>query len=222
VVTGRLRQAWAWLTSAPVVTVATAVLITAITAATSYEHEFELAFRNGQPRWVAALLPFTVDGMILGASVVLLWAAGQGIRRPPWPVTALLVGIAATMGANLLAGWGRDWLGAAVSAWSGLALFLFSEVAMWLARARQKLAAGGDSQPAVNRLVPPPLSLAEALPLARAELVARGERHGEGRLAELFGVTRYQVRSALAERAAFGSLPPPSMNGHEKREDVTA
>jgi hypothetical protein len=198
------RLSWSWL--AVGVTMLTVAAITGITAAISYEHEYQLAHRNGQAPWVSSLLPFTVDGMILGASVVIVWAASQGIRRPWRPMSVLLVGIGATIGANLAAGIGDGWLGAAVSAWSGLALILISDVAMWLMGALRALAAGEELQRAVTCSCPPPLppatSLAEALPLARDELRARGETFGEETLAERFGTTRHKVRLALS--------PPPS------------
>jgi hypothetical protein len=130
---------WAWVV--PAVTYLTVSVICLITAAVSYEHEYQLAYGNGQVWWVSAALPFTVDGMILAASVVLLWAGSHGIRRPLRPVCVLLAGIAATIAANLAAGIGDGWLGATVSAWSGFALIATSDVAMWMAAAVRRLAA---------------------------------------------------------------------------------
>ncbi len=193
-----------WLTVGA--TFATVAMITVITAAISYEHEYELAHRHGQPPWVSSLLPFTVDGMIFGASVVLLWAAANGIRRPWRPLAVLLVGIGATIAANLAAGIGDGWLGAAVSAWSGLALIFISDVAMWLMNARRALAAGEDLRPvAACSCPPPPTSLAEALPAARARLRDLDEPSGEQALAGRFGVSRHQVRTVLAGPAGVQS-----------------
>jgi hypothetical protein len=58
---------------------------------------------DGQAPVGVVVQPFTVDGMILGASVVILWAASQGIRRPLRPIAVLVVGIGATIAANLAA-----------------------------------------------------------------------------------------------------------------------
>lgn len=202
---------------------AVVAVICGITAAVSYEHEYELAHHNGQAPWVASLLPFTVDGMILGASVALLWAAANGIRRPWRPLSVLLVGIAATIAANLASGIGDGWLGAAVAAWSGVSLILISDVAMWLTNTRRKLAAGESLRPvAACACPPPPVSLAEALVGARVELRDRGEPSGEQSLAARFGVSRHQVRTALAVPGDRGrdTVPEPgvpaaqSMNGH--------
>ncbi len=203
------RERWAWLV--PGVTYLTVLVITGITAAVSYEHEYQLAYRNGQAQWVAALLPFTVDGMILAASAVLLWAGTRGIRYPLRPFAVLVVGIAATIAANLAAGLGHGWLGAAVSAWCGLALILISDIAMWLAGMLRSLASGTVTQPAAGHACPPPpVSLAEVLPLARAELQQRGEPAGELALADRFMVTRNQVRKALAPTDPAGAAAVPS------------
>lgn len=198
------RPSWSWLTVG--VTLFTVATITSITAAISYEHEYQLARQHGQAPWVSSLLPFTVDGMILGASVVLVWAASQGIRRPVRPLAVLLVGIGATIAANLAAGIGDGALGAAVSAWSGLALILISDVAMWLMDALRKLAAGDDPRPAAAcSCPPPPVSVAEALPLAQARLRELGEPSGQQALADRFLITRHQVR------AAMGAASPPAL-----------
>ena len=143
-----------WSRTTVGVTLFTVAAITGITAAISYDHEYQLARHHGQTAWVSSLLPFTVDGMILGASVVLVWAASNGIRRPLRPLGVLLVGIAATIGANLAAGLGDGWLGAAVSAWSGLALILISDVAMWLTGELRKLARRGGSATGGQLLMP--------------------------------------------------------------------
>jgi Protein of unknown function (DUF2637) len=199
--TARPEPDHSWLTVG--VTFFVVAAICGITAAVSYEHEYELAHRNGQAPWVSGLLPFTVDGMILGASVVLLWAASRGIRRPWRPLAILLVGIAATIAANLASGLGHGWLGAAVAAWSGVALILISDVAMWLTNTRRALLKGErPDRPAGHECPPPPLTLAEWAPLARAQLKQDGEPHGEQALADRIGSTRHQVRQALASLVA--------------------
>lgn len=192
------RDRWAWAVPAATYMIVAAIMI--ITAAVSYQHEYHLARRNGQAPWVCTFLPFTVDGMILAASIVILWANSQGIRRPRRPLAVLVVGIVATIAANLFSDLRVAGLGPAVAASSGVALILLSDVAMWLTSTRRKLAAGEPAQPAAGcSCPPPPVTLAEVLPLARAELQQRGEKNGELELADRFGTTRYKVRSALGE-----------------------
>ena len=67
------------------VTMAVVAFVAAIAASASYQHQYELAIRHGQARWVAAMLPFSVDGMIVSATLVLWYAARRGHpRRSRW------------------------------------------------------------------------------------------------------------------------------------------
>lgn len=193
-VTRLARVDWAQATIFPGVAV-----ILGIMAAASYDHEFLLARGNDQAGWVAAVLPVSVDGLLLVASAASLWGLANGLRRPWRPYLALAVGMVATVGANLYSGLHYIWLQRAVSVWSGIAVVLAAEVGMWYIATRRKLAAGEPLRPAGACQCPgPPLTLAEALPLARAELLDRGEPAGEQALADRFGVKRYAVRSLLA------------------------
>lgn len=202
------RQPWARTTLG--VTLFAVAAIAAITGAVSYEHEYQLARHHGQTGWVSTLLPFTVDGMIVAASVVLVWAASVGLRRPWRPLAVLLVGISATIAANLAAGVADGWLGAVVSAWGGVSLILASDLPMWLTGALRKVSGIADPQPASDcSCPPPPVTLAEALPLARAELRRRGEPAGEQALADRFGTNRNQVRKGLAAPVVAGALDRP-------------
>lgn len=183
-----------------------------ITSAVSYEHEYVLARANGQVRWVAALVPFTLDGMIFVAGAAMLWAAMNGVRglRRLWqPGGVMLAGIAATIAANYYSDVRAAWLGPLVSASSGVAVVLMSAVAFWLLGEVRRLARGDDPRLAsVHSCPPPPLTAAEALPRARAHLRDIGEKYGEEALAERFAVTRHVVRTALTP-----TPPEPSLNG---------
>jgi len=48
------------------------VALLALIAGTVYLHMHLLVMRHGQPGWVAALTPLSVDGMIVAASTTLL------------------------------------------------------------------------------------------------------------------------------------------------------
>jgi len=189
-----------------------------ITMAISYEHEFVLARRNGQIAWVAGLVPFSVDGILVAASVALYWAGQHGmtgLRRLWQPLVTGAVGIAATVSANMVSDLRFWWLGPAVAASSGLSLVLISWVAFWLLRVQREQTSPEPepvaAQPAADCSCPPPaVTLTEALRAARAELQRRGEPTGEQKLADRFGVTRHQVRTILVE---------PSVNGHGEGAD---
>ena len=186
-------------------------------AAVSFDHEYQLAHGNGQAGgWVSAGLAVSIDGLLAVASVATIWAKAQGLRgfREMWrPYLALAVGIAATISANLFAGLHYIWLQRAVSVWSGLAVALGAEVVMWFVAARRKLARGEtEQQAAACSHPPPPITLAELVPLARAHLMDHGLPYGEQATADLIGVGRHQVRKAQASPVEPGArlTKPPA------------
>lgn len=191
-----------------------------VVSAVSYQHEYHLAHSNGQAPWVSSLLPFTVDGMLFAAGVALLWAGANrvtGWGRLWQPRGVLAAGILATIAANLYSDLRYWWLGPAVSASSGVSLVLMSAVAFWLVAEQRTVTGGDSSQRGKDCSCPlPPVTLAEALPLARARLKDDGELHGEEALADRFEVTRHKVRAALApaqERSRGGpstGVSPPA------------
>ena len=206
----------------PVVLFSATTVIFSVIAADSYDHEYLLAYGNGQTSWVAATLPVSVDGLVLIAVAAFVWAISQGIRRPWHPIAALAVATLATVGANLESGLHHVWLQRAVSVWPGIAVALVADVVMWYLNTQRKLANGEPLQPAAACSCPrPPVTLAEALPMARAELRDRGEPHGEQVLADRFGVPRARVRPLLAPIDPAGPEPPTparparaAQNGH--------
>ncbi|MET7749936.1 DUF2637 domain-containing protein [Micromonospora sp. NPDC005367] len=103
--------------------IAGTVAVTVIAAVGSYDHMRELALDAGQPAFLAALLPLSVDGMILVATLAL----GDG-RRSRWSAwLAFLVGVAASLAANVLVA-EPDAVSRVVSAWPAVALLLTVEV----------------------------------------------------------------------------------------------
>ena len=63
---------------------AVVAFVAAIAASASYQHQYELAISHGQAHWVAAMLPFSVDGMIVSATLVLWYARRGHPRRSRW------------------------------------------------------------------------------------------------------------------------------------------
>ncbi|MEU4714680.1 DUF2637 domain-containing protein [Micromonospora purpureochromogenes] len=108
------------------------VAVTVIAAVGSYDHMRELALEAGQPPFLAALLPLSVDGMILVATLAL----GDG-RRSRWSAwLAFLVGVAASLAANVLVA-EPDAVSRVVSAWPAVALLLTVEVLARSGKGRQ-------------------------------------------------------------------------------------
>ena len=118
------------------VTTALAVVAVALVAAViSYQHAYELVRSHGESGLTARLLPFTVDGLIWAASMVVLDASRRGQPVPRLAAWSLGTGIVATVGANLAHGVGHGPVGALVSAWPALALVGSFELLMMLIRA---------------------------------------------------------------------------------------
>ena len=132
--------------------------VATVAAVISYRHAYELATTHGETGLTARLLPFTVDGLILAASMLILDASRRHQPVPPLARWCLGAGIAATIGANLTHGLGHGPIGALVSAWPALALAGSFELLMTLIRtephAAQTATPGGNERraPACSRL----------------------------------------------------------------------
>jgi Protein of unknown function (DUF2637) len=83
------------------VTVISVVLLAVIAAVVSFGHMRELALRHGEARWSATLIPLSVDGMVVAASMSVLLASKMG-RRGEWlPWALMIVGSLASLAANV-------------------------------------------------------------------------------------------------------------------------
>src|SRR6266851_6372101 len=96
--------------------------VAAVAAVISYRHAYELVRSHGEPGLTARLVPFTVDGLIWAASMLILDANRHNRPVPALARWCLGAGIVATIGANLAHGLGHGPIGALVSAWPALAL----------------------------------------------------------------------------------------------------
>ena len=116
------------------------VAVAGVAAVISYRHAYELVHAHGETGPTARLVPFTVDGLIWAASMVILDASRRKQPAPPLAKWSLAVGIVATVGANVAHGASHGPIGAMVSAWPALALVGSFELLMTLTRT----AARGD------------------------------------------------------------------------------
>ncbi len=91
-------------------------VLAVIAAIVSYKHMYLLVRRYGETSWTAALLPVSVDGMIVVSSMSLLLDSRHGRRSGLLPWSLLIIGSAASLAANvavaepsvvgrLIAGW---------------------------------------------------------------------------------------------------------------------
>ncbi len=122
--------------------VSTAAVVTAVAsfaAVVSYSHIYDLGRVHGQAGTAARLLPLSVDGLIVAASLVMLHEARNRRQAPGLARCALWLGIAATLGANAAYGAPFGPLGVVVSTWPAVSFVLAVEVALGLVRrARQE------------------------------------------------------------------------------------
>src|SRR6266702_262236 len=82
-------------------TIGCVALLALIAGTVSYIHMHMLVARHGQPGWVAALTPLSVDGMIVAASTTLLAESRSGSRGGVMPWALLVVGSVASLAANV-------------------------------------------------------------------------------------------------------------------------
>jgi hypothetical protein len=196
-VTGRLIR----------ITTALAVAtVAAVAAVVSYRHAYDLVRTHGETGITARLLPFTVDGLILAASMLILDANRRHQPVPPLARWCLGAGIAATIGANLAHGLGHGPIGALVSAWPALALAGSFELLMTLIRTEPR--ASTASAPAVDMAHPAPLLGLDgppvpAGPLGVEETVRAWHRagHSQRAIARQLGIDRRKVKLILDHAA---------------------
>jgi Protein of unknown function (DUF2637) len=138
-------------------------IVAAVAAVISYRHAFELVTTHGETGLTARLVPFTVDGLIVAASMLILDANRRGRRVPALAHWCLAAGIVATVCANLAHGLGHGAIGALISAWPALALAGSFELLMLLIRAEHQTAEERSTDTAERSIAP---AMANGAPLA--------------------------------------------------------
>jgi hypothetical protein len=182
---------------------ATAAVVCAVAgfaAVVSYSHIYDLGHAHGQDGTAARLLPLSVDGLILAASLVVLHEARNGRGAPALARLMLWLGIGATVGANIAYGAGFGLLGALISAWPAVAFIGAVEMVMQLVRRARGLARATAGPPV-------PGDVEQAVRAAYAASVAAGAPLSQRAMAERFGLSRRKV-SQLVTQAAI------PWNGH--------
>jgi len=209
------------------VTVAAVLLVATVAAIVSFEHMREVAARAGE-QWRAWLLPLSVDGLVVAASMVLLTRRRAGLPGGRLAWAALLGGVGASLAANIAAA-EPTVTARLVAAWPALAFAVAFEL---LLQQRRVPAAGpvgepvepvGEDPPAphpvadqpgepvdpVADLVRESAPEVDPLGLRIAELVDAGRTEGRpvGRrtVARELGVTEYRAGQLLARTNSNGN-----------------
>jgi len=199
-----------------VVTVGAVLLVATVAAVVSYEHMREVAERAGEG-WRAWLLPLSVDGLVVAASMALLTRRRAGLPGGRLAWCALLGGVGASLAANVAAAEPTA-TARVVAAWPALAFAVAFELLLQQRRVPVVEPAvddppspgpvvghpGGVDEPAARvgaTAVEPALEV-DPLGAAVAELV--GTAHAQGRpvgrrtVARELGVTEYRAGQLLA------------------------
>lgn len=106
-----------------------AVLAVAVIAAiVSFSHIETLALSHGQPIWDARFLPVSVDGLLVVSSLTLLADARARRPAPGLARAGLVLGVIATVAANVVFGVHAGPVGAIISAWPAVAFIISTEI----------------------------------------------------------------------------------------------
>ena len=141
----KTREVPAWVR---VVTIGSVSVVAAVAAVVSYVHMYELALRAHE-EWRAVLVPLSADGLLVAASMVLFVRRRDGERPGVLPWVGMVLGLAASLGANVVAGMPAvlDWVEAnpwAVTGWPPVSLAISFELLISvLRRPRRALASVG-------------------------------------------------------------------------------
>jgi len=180
-------------------------LLALIAGTVSYLHMHLLVELHGQPGWVAALTPLSVDGMIVAASTTLLADSRAGERGGVLPWSLLAVGSVASLAANVAVAEPTA-TGRVIAAWPSFALIAAYELLM--RQVRRSTSASDKAQQTKSR---PEISHQgrdenAQRPRQRSGPGPRNEPPG-GRGGASGDLRRQAWQWALANRAGDGSLP---------------
>ena len=104
-------------------------LLAVIAGTVSHLHMHQLVAGHGQPGWVAALTPLSVDGLIVAASTALLADSRCGGRGGVLPWVLLVTGSVASLAANVAVA-EPTIAGRVIAAWPSFALIGSYELLM--------------------------------------------------------------------------------------------
>lgn len=107
-------------------------VVALVAGAASYTHMRQLAAEHGQG-WLSWLIPLSVDGLLMVASLVIVTARRDRAGEPWLAWLALAVGVVASLAANVAAA-GPDLVSRLVSAWPPFAFAVTFELVLRLVR----------------------------------------------------------------------------------------
>ena len=144
---------------------ATVTAVASVAAVQSFSHIYWLARMHHQDRQDSSLMPLSVDGLIVAASLVMLHETRAGRRIPGLARFALWLGIAVTIAANVAAGLPYGAVGGLISSWPAVSFVIAVEILMGLIRRVRSAPATPPAEGQPSALPP----VAETVTLAAQE-----------------------------------------------------
>lgn len=190
--------------------------VAAIAAVVSYSHIFDLAVGHHESGTAARLLPVSVDGLIVAASMTLLDAARRRLDAPFMAYGMLWLGVGATVSANVAFGLPWGWQSAVVAAWPAVAFVGSVEMALTLARNQRR--PPGDGRRGWRPWRRPRMApgAADGIPAAAAEAAPRQPA------SPVTGTPPAPPGTATVASAAAAKDPPKRRDGKPGRHAATA
>jgi Protein of unknown function (DUF2637) len=191
--------------------VAVLLAVAAAAAYVSYHHFYGLAIALGERHDMAVLYPAMSDGVIVMASLVMVYCSRRRLRVPVLAWVALALGGAVTLAANVAHGWSGGLGSRLVSALAPVAFAGAYELLMWIVRNTRRLSAETPAeehvcQPVeivveVEREVPVlPADRYEAARLAYVDSLGEGkQRLGRRPLMNRWGLEQREAEEIIAE-----------------------
>ena len=150
----------------------TVLAVAVFAAIVSFAHIESLALAHGQPVAAARLLPLSVDGLILAASLVLLTEARAHREAPRLARAGLALGVLATVLANVAYGARYGVVGAVISAWPAVSFIISTEILLGQMRRAGGIPSRKEASGTVAATVPgiEPVTVPSAVPVDVPEI----------------------------------------------------
>lgn len=179
-------------------TIGCVALLALIAGTVSYLHMHTLVALHGQPGWVSALTPLSVDGMIVAASTTLLADSRSGRKGGALPWALLIAGSVASLVANVAVA-DPTLIGRVIAAWPSFALTASYELLT-----RQVRRSAIKEEPHVDQSQQAAAAFEQSNAVRQAAVRPNPARKTSARSDTL---QREAWEWALAQRASGGSFP---------------